>query len=148
MAKIYHKGLNIFDYDDLTQGYSISKVTGLPTTYNDRFATTTPIDVTGLEIVELNFDGELVDNVRVISSVWTDDTFVRTTGLRSGSTIDCTGADNLYLAFYLSDGDPLLIEDVPDITINSTWENYTPKARINGEWQEKAEETYTNGSWS
>ena len=52
------------------------------------------------------------------------------------------------MAFYLSDGDPLLIEDVPDITINSTWENYTPKARINGEWQEKAEETYTNGSWS
>ena len=147
MAKIYHKGSNIFDYADLTQGYSIGSGTGLPTAYSGRFATTTPIDVTGLEIVELNFDGELADSVRVISSVWTDDTFVRTTGLRSGSAIDCTGADSLYLAFYLSGGDPLLIEDVSDITLNSTWENYTPKIMTSGEWTTNADKEYTSGEW-
>lgn len=129
MAKIYHKGSNIFDYDDLTQGYSIGSGTGLPTPYSGRFATTTPIDVTGLGIVELTFGGELVDNIRVISSVWTDNDYVRTSSLRNGTAIDCTGADSLYLAFYLagSGSDPLLIEDVPDITVTPTWQPYTPK---------------------
>lgn len=148
MAKIYHKGANIFDYADLTQGYSIGSGTGLPTSYSGRFATTTPIDVTGLGIIELTFGGELADSVRVISSVWTDEDFVRTTGLRSGSAIDCTGADSLYLAFYLSGGDPLLIEDVDDISVNSTWENYTPKIMVSGEWTNNADKEYTNGSWS
>lgn len=148
MIKVYNKGTNIFDYDDLSQGYSIGSGTGLPTGYTGRFATTTPIDVSGLEIVELNFGGELVDNVRVISSVWTNDTFVRTTGLRSGSVIDCTGADNLYLAFYLSGGDPLLIEDVPDITLNSTWKEKGYSEMVSGTWTAKTPKEYTNGSWS
>lgn len=126
MAKIYHKGSNIFDYDDLTQGYTIGS-NGLPGTSPNRIATTTPIDVTGLGIVELTFGGEVANDVRVISSVWTDNDFVRKTSLRNGVVIDCTGADSLYLAFYLTGGEPLLIEDVPDITVIPTWQPYAPK---------------------
>lgn len=146
MAKIYHKGSNIFDYDDLTQGYTIGS-NGLPGTSPNRIATTTPIDVTGLGIVELTFGGELADNVRVISSVWTDNDFVRKTSLRNGVAIDCTGADSLYLAFYFTGGEPLLIEDVPDINVTPTWQPYTPKIMTSGEWTNNADKEYTNSEW-
>ena len=145
MAKIYHKGSNIFDYADLTQGYSIGSGTGLPTTYSGRFATTTPIDVTGLGIVEVTFTGS--NDIRIISSVWTGSDFVRRTGLQNTSKIDCTGADSLYLAFYLSGGDPLLIEDVDNISVNQIWQPYTPKIMTSGEWTNNADKEYSGGEW-
>lgn len=108
---------DIFDYVYLSQGYSIGSSSGLPTGYNGRFATTTPIDVTGLQYLRLTFGGDYAESIRVITCIWTGDTFVRTTGIQNGATIDVTGADNLYLAFYLTGGDSLLIEDVPNIEL-------------------------------
>lgn len=145
MAKIYHKGSNLFDYDDLTQDYTINS-SGNAVAQEGRFATTTPIDVDGIEIVELTFTGS--DSVRVIFATKNNGTLIdRQTGLRNGDAIDVSGADELYLAFYLSGGAPLEIADVDNISVNSTWENYTPKIMTSGEWTNNADKEYTNGSW-
>lgn len=146
--KIYSKGSNIFDYADLTQDYSISGQ-GVPVQSEGRFATTTPIDVDGLEIVELGIGGELSDSVRVIFATKANNVLIdRQSGLKNGSTIDCTGADELYLAFYLSGGTPLEIADVPDITVNSTWTSIKPKIYSSGDWTETTDKEYSSGSWT
>ena len=146
MAKIYHKGANIFDYDDLTQDKTITS-DGTISNYTGRFATSTPIDVDGLEVVELTFTAD--DAVRVIFATKDNGTLIdRQTGLRNGAAIDVSKANELYLAFYLSGGAPLEIADVDDISVNSTWENYTPKIMTSGEWTNNADKEYTSGEWA
>lgn len=130
MAKIYHKDSNLFDYDDLTQDKYIN-VDGNIATRTGRFATTTPIGVTGLAIVEVTWtsDAEFGDEIRLMFASKNNNVLIeRRTALKSGDTIDVSDADELYLSWYTpNDAFNVSIADVDDISVNSTWENYTPK---------------------
>ena len=145
MAKIYHKGSNIFDYDDLTQDKSISNA-GNIIDQDGRFATTTPINVDGLEVVEITFTAD--SDTRMLYATKSNGVLVdRQSSLRNGAAINVSNADELYIVWYLRSQEPLEIADVDDISVNSTWENYTPKIMTSGEWTNNADKEYTNGSW-
>lgn len=150
MAKIYHKGSNLFDYDDLAQDKYIN-ADGNIATRTGRIAITTPIDVTGLAIVEATWtsDAEFGDGIRLMFASKNNNVLIeRRTALKSGDTIDVSDADELYLSWYTpNDAFNVSIADVDDISVNSTWENYTPKIMTSGEWTTNADKEYTNGSW-
>ena len=96
---------NLFD-GELTDSYHLDSTTGLPVSYNNRFATLQPIAINQSEYC-LTFSS--TTDLRFMYSVFNNETLirrvVRTNGryLKSGDVVDTTDGNKIYFAFFCSD---------------------------------------------
>lgn len=123
-------GENLFD-KVFTSGYHLS-TNGNPTAYtNDaRCATLEPIDVSGVSAVTFSFTNTLrTDTKKYMYSLFDGSTLVtRVSNLESGSTIDASQGDKLYLCVYSSLTSVNAAETTTDTMLNpgSTPKPYSP----------------------
>ena len=112
---------NLLDYSTFVNDYWLNNNTGLPVPYNNggRIATTSPIDVTNVNNVTFYFTSE-VANTQFMYSLFNGSTFIkRVTGQSSGTTIDVSNGDTLYLCLYRTTALPITISDVSNAMLNT-----------------------------
>lgn len=128
-------GKNKLNEASLEGGYTLSTATGLPTSSasssENRIATTSPIKMTG-ENVTVSFKST-IDTVYFMYSLFNGDTLLtRVTGKSSGTTIDCSSATDMYIAFYDAQGSNITSGVVSDVQVElgSTATSYAPYSNI------------------
>lgn len=91
-------GKNLLDASTIQDGYQINETSGLPTAWNGRCATTTPITIHGGNItVSYNSTDSLV---RLMYSFFKNGSFIeRVANIASGTTIDAHDYDTMYIGF-------------------------------------------------
>ena len=111
---------NLFDENIVENGYHLTVSTGIPSTYNNRIATTTPINVSNLNNVTVTYNKNVSSSVMFMYSLFKNGTLLeRVTAKQSGDVIDVSNADELYIAWYLTSGNSTLtIDNVTDIMLN------------------------------
>jgi len=98
------EGKNLFDINNLEDNYDISIETGLPVrksaySYN-RCAITTPINVSAGDYY-LTFNKNIAGEIGFIVSVFENNTLIsRTSGYYSGSRIQISSGNNIYIGFH------------------------------------------------
>lgn len=121
-------GENLFDMTTVEDGKNIS-LDGLITNYSKRCSTVTPIDVSTYSNVTLAFTATL-SRTRVIYALFNDSTLVtRQTTVFSGSTIDVSSGNKLYICFYdPADTETVQKSDLSNVMFNlgSSPKPYSP----------------------
>lgn len=124
---------NLFDWNWLVNGYHLGSQTGLPTTHPMRVSILQPIDVSQLTTATISYESIDVETLYAMYSVLTtENTLIRrVTSVASGSTLDLSGGDKLYIAFYngASSGATAITKDnITNIMLNlgSTPQSYEP----------------------
>ena len=120
----------IDDYSLQTTNYANA---GKPIPFAGRCATLEAITLNDFNNVVLTFDSK-VSNTKFMYSLFNDESFVsRTAGKISGTIINTTGANKLYICFYSSDG-PVLNTDLTDVILlseNDTYQKITTNIYLN-----------------
>ena len=89
---------NIISIDMLSNDISLISNTGLPQLGYGRVGTENPIDVSAYTYVTLSYNN---DDVYFMYSLYSGSTYIgRYTNNRSGSTVDVSNADKMYICFY------------------------------------------------
>ena len=87
--------------DDFTDKYHLDATSGLPTTHYSRIATLSPIDVSDIDKVIINYQCVSNREAMLIYSTFKGNTLVtRVASGTSGTVIDVSNADKIYLSFY------------------------------------------------
>ena len=115
---------NLFDINNLKNGYDISLETGLPTQGSAysyiRCAITTPINVSA-GAYYLTFNKNIAGEIGFIVSVFENNTLIsRTPGYYSGARIQISSGNNIYIGFYSQNvADAIHTSDISNIMLNS-----------------------------
>ena len=115
---------NLFDINNLEDGYDISLETGLPTRGSAysyiRCAITTPINVSAGDYY-LTFNKNIENEIGFIVSVFENNTFIsRISGYHSGDRIQISSGNNIYIGFYNQNvADAIHTSDIFNIMLNS-----------------------------
>lgn len=121
-------GENLFDMTTVEDGKNVS-LDGSITNYSKRCSTVTPIDVSAYSNVTLAFTATL-SRTRVIYALFNDSTLVtRQTAIFSGTTIDVSSGNKLYICFYdTADTETVQKSDLSNVMFNtgSTAKPYSP----------------------
>ena len=96
----------------------LSVSSGLPDDYMGRIATMNPIDVSNIDTVTLTYGVGITESVVFMYSIFSGNTLIeRIINKKSGSTIDVTNADTLYICFYTSSRN-ITVNDVQWVMLN------------------------------
>ena len=124
---VVHGGKNLLDESTIQNGYQINANTGLPSAWNGRCATTSPITIHGGNItVSFNSTDSLV---RLIYSFFKNGTFVeRVANIAIGTTINAHDYDMMYIGFANVNGTAITKDVLSNIQIEygSTATSYEP----------------------
>ena len=119
-AETGDKTANLLNPNTIEDNKNIAVGTGLPTDLNGRFATTTPIDVSSINSVSFTYTTSL-QQIRFIYSILdSNNTLIsRVAGNNSGTTIDTSNADLLYLCVYSDSGALINKSDVTNLMLSA-----------------------------
>jgi len=108
---------NLFDASLLANNKQLDNTTGLPVSYPGRIASLNPVDVSQYEMVTLSYEAEAT--TKAIYSIFSNDVLVgRFTSVSSGTAIDVSNADKMYICFYSTWGGNLDTSSVSNIMLN------------------------------
>lgn len=110
---------NLFDMSTVENGKGIA-MDGSITNYVRRCSTVTPIDVSTYDNVTLSFTATL-SRTRVIYALFNDSTLLtRQTAIFSGTTIDVSSGNKLYICFYdTADTETIQKSDLSNVMLNT-----------------------------
>lgn len=124
---------NLFS-SDISDGYHLDSITGLPVPSQTRCATIEPIPINSNNLI-LTFKSNVVAT-KFMYSLFSGNTLIRrVANLSSGVTIDTSNADKIYFAFYRTDSSSavLSVNNLNNImlsTLNADYEPYGYKIPI------------------
>ena len=122
--KMHRVRKNLFNINNLKNGYDISLESGLPTQGSPysflRCAITTPINVSAGDYY-LTFNKNIENEIGFIVSVFENNTFIsRISGYHSGDRIQISSGNNIYIGFYSQNlSDVIHTSDIFNIMLNS-----------------------------
>ena len=132
---------NLFDASTLANDLHLSPSTGFPSSYSGRIATTTTIDVSAYTELTLTFSIQIASGTLAFmySKFYNGSLVERVAGFESGSTIDVSDADSLYIAFYVGRRN-ITTDDVNWVMLNSgsTALPYQPYLITKEAWEAKS----------
>ena len=109
---------NLFDVLSLVNNMHLDNVTGLPTSYTGRIASPNPVNVAQYSSVTISYTTEAL--TKAMCSLFSNDELVgRFTEISSGTVIDVSNADKMYICFYSTWGGNINTSSVSDIMLNS-----------------------------
>ena len=115
---------NLFDKNWLVEGYTLDFNTGLPTSYEERIATISPVDVSDVTQITVSYTvSGWQRDILFIYSIFKNGSLVeRMAGNNSGDTVNIGDADELYLCFYDSQLTPeskITPDNLTNLMVNS-----------------------------
>ena len=119
VQSVHEKSKNLFDMSTVENGKGIA-TDGSITDYARRCSTVTPIDVSTYSNVTLAFTATL-SRTRVIYALFNDSTLIiRQTAVYSGTTIDVSSGNKLYVCFYdAADTETIQKSDLSNVMLNT-----------------------------
>ena len=116
---------NLLNPSNIVDGYYLNTTTGLPSPYLERCATVQPININYSSLI-LKFSST-ISNVKFLYSLFMNDTLIaRVSGKNSGTSIDCSNANKIYICFYAPQGTNLSHNDLSNIILSPIDVDYEP----------------------
>ena len=120
-------GENLFDTSSLTNNMQLDNTTGLPVSYTGRIASQNPVDVSQYSTVTISYVA--ATTIKAIYTIFSNNELIgRFTAVSSGTAIDVSNADKMYICFYSTWGGNIDASNVSNImlTPGSEAKPYSP----------------------
>lgn len=92
---------NLVNISMFTNGYTLDGDTGLPVYFPERIATITPIDVSNVNSVVIQWNDKESKAIGAIYAIFSGNTLIsRVAGIKNNTVIDVSSATSIYLSLY------------------------------------------------